>query len=128
MRRCTSLAFRFHGARAREGRPAQTPRTRFELAQRRRKVSAPGFISLGYSHQTLFQDYPGFAAHASPHLRSEPPVGREEDQRAAPGQCQPERHGRKESRSRAARVRAHRSIALSAKTVAFRGSALNIER
>jgi hypothetical protein len=74
VRRCTCLAFRFHRARAREGRPADKPAYTFRIsAAAKEGIRARLHQVFGYSHQTLFHDYPGFAEHGTPDLKTAPP-------------------------------------------------------
>lgn len=77
VRQCTSLPLRFHKAQPEgggvreDGQPAYTFRIR---------ASAKGEIRdrlgqlFGYSHHTMYPDYPGFAQFGMPHLPSKPPV------------------------------------------------------
>ena len=76
VRRCTSLPIRMHkadpeaGGVGVEGQPAYTFRIK--------AAAKPGIRErldrvFGYTHQTMFPDYPGFAEHGMPHLLSEPP-------------------------------------------------------
>ena len=76
VRRCTSLALRFHkvaptaGGVSSDGQPAYTFRIKAAAkAEIREKLRT----LFGYHHSTIYPDFPGFAQYAEPHLRSAPP-------------------------------------------------------
>ncbi len=74
LRKCTSLALRFHRATLGVGRPAAQPAYTFRIrAAAKEGIRARLHQVFGYSHQTLFHDYPGFAEHGMSHLKTEPP-------------------------------------------------------
>lgn len=76
VRRCTSVALRIHkaepegGGVGEAGQPAYTFRiksdAKADIRERLRRV-------FGYSHETLFPDYPGFAEYGTPLLKTSPP-------------------------------------------------------
>ncbi len=77
VRRCISIPLRFHkadpdagGVPAASGQPAYTFRIKKEAKDEIRQRLAELF---GYTHRTIYPDYPGFAAHSMHHLRTRLP-------------------------------------------------------
>jgi hypothetical protein len=78
VRRCISIPLRFHkadpeagGVPAAGGQPAYTFRIKASAkAEIRRRLGE----LFGYTHRTIYPDYPGFARHAMEHLHTEPPA------------------------------------------------------
>ena len=76
VRRCVCLPLRIHKAAAdrggvsEEGQPAYTFRIKHEAkADIRDRLNR----LFGYSHETMYPDYPGFSDFGTPHLRLSPP-------------------------------------------------------
>ena len=77
VRRCTSIPLRFHkadpeagGVPAAGGQPAYTFRISSAAKSEIRRRLGELF---GYTHRTIYPDYPGFARHAMEHLHTEAP-------------------------------------------------------
>jgi hypothetical protein len=77
VRRCISIPLRFHkadpeagGVPEASGQPAYTFRIKKEAKDPIRQRLAELF---GYEHQTIYPDYPGFAAYSMHHLRTQSP-------------------------------------------------------
>lgn len=81
VRRCTSLPLRFHkaepeaGGVGRGGQPAFTFRI---TAAAKRDIRERLTTVFGYSHGTIYPDYPGFAEFGTPRLKDRPPDADEE--------------------------------------------------
>lgn len=77
MRQCISIPLRFHkadpeagGVPAAGGQPAYTFRIRGAAKAEIRARLAELF---GYTHRTIYPDYPGYATHGMQHLRTRKP-------------------------------------------------------
>jgi hypothetical protein len=75
VRRCTSLALRFHriDAEGGPGRPGEQPAFTFRIpAAAKPEIRARLRDLFGYDHSTIYRDYPGFAQFGAPNLKSAP--------------------------------------------------------
>jgi hypothetical protein len=75
VRRCTSLALRFHriDAEGGPGRPGEQPAFTFRIpAAAKPEIRARLRDLFGYDHSTIYRDYPGFAQVGAPNLKSAP--------------------------------------------------------
>jgi hypothetical protein len=77
VRRCTSIPLRMHkaepkagGVSTKSGQPAYTFRI---TAKAKRDIRERLTNVFGYSHSTIYPDYPGFADYGTPDLRKSPP-------------------------------------------------------